>query len=687
MILSICMMVKNEEMNLTRCLESLKDLMKDVESELIIVDTGSTDQTVLIAEKYTDKVFHHPWNDSFSDMRNITIDYATGRWILIIDADEELKNHEAITKFLLKEKSNKITCGAIKVVNVKNNNIEKVATTLLSQRLFLNDGKFHYEGVVHNIAITTGLTEEVESSIFHYGYNADDEVLMENKFKRTSALLIKELESNPSNVYYRYQLSVTYHMHKEHQKSLLEIIKAYDLIKDSKKEMKRFSYVLIQLIKSYIMNNYFKEAVEISRIAIKIEPENFDIYFYMANALLLSDEDFEGVKAYEKYFDLISRYDQLEIRRDLRIQTSSNTVESYIEAYNNIAVVYYKHKMYKDAYKYVLKIITDHELNQSDQIIILQKLYIELCLRLGKIDEAIIYVNNNDKFTSDLIEFAENPEILKELDLDSLIKVNGPYGALNQLRKNRFSLVDKDIEILQSFLSNVTLISSPCNSEFLFYVLFAKLDIKLLITKITESDLLKMLNYNDKRFEEFSTVILDYLDTLKEDSSYESITIKKVLLKYVSYKYSERNAEQVNHQYLLIGLKYIRRKYGNDFLESTVFFADLTEEERFFVFLNGIMATFDIQHLIESLKDNEEVFPNMSHVLRYLIIRYNSSGQPVDDFVKLELELIDQVKLLVASDHINDVIAIVNEAIKMIPNCLFLEFIKLNYGGVLRYDH
>ena len=89
MLLSIVMMVKNEERYLDKTLYALNDLRKDIDTELIILDTGSTDSTVEIAKKYTDKVYFSKWNDNFADMRNISISYASGDWILILDADEE----------------------------------------------------------------------------------------------------------------------------------------------------------------------------------------------------------------------------------------------------------------------------------------------------------------------------------------------------------------------------------------------------------------------------------------------------------------------------------------------------------------------------------------------------------------------------------------------------------------------
>src|SRR5690606_13872478 len=98
--LSICMMVKNEEKNLPKCLESLQSLLSYSDVELIIIDTGSDDHTVDIAKKYTDKVYYHEWNNNFSDMRNISISYAKGEWIFIIDADEVLMNGEDLNNLL-----------------------------------------------------------------------------------------------------------------------------------------------------------------------------------------------------------------------------------------------------------------------------------------------------------------------------------------------------------------------------------------------------------------------------------------------------------------------------------------------------------------------------------------------------------------------------------------------------------
>lgn len=86
-MLSLALIVKNEEKNLARCLDSVAGLW----DELVIVDTGSTDRTREIAKKYTDKIYHFEWVDHFAKARNFSFSKCTKPWIMWIDADDVLK--------------------------------------------------------------------------------------------------------------------------------------------------------------------------------------------------------------------------------------------------------------------------------------------------------------------------------------------------------------------------------------------------------------------------------------------------------------------------------------------------------------------------------------------------------------------------------------------------------------------
>jgi tetratricopeptide (TPR) repeat protein len=86
MELSLCMIVKNEQASLPRCLNSVKDVV----NEMVILDTGSTDRTIEIAREWGAKVYQFEWCNDFSAARNQALKYVQGKWILVLDADEVL---------------------------------------------------------------------------------------------------------------------------------------------------------------------------------------------------------------------------------------------------------------------------------------------------------------------------------------------------------------------------------------------------------------------------------------------------------------------------------------------------------------------------------------------------------------------------------------------------------------------
>lgn len=96
---SLCMIVKNEEAVLTRCLDSLHGLM----DEVIIVDTGSSDHTIEIAGKYTNKIYRYPWDNDFSHARNYALSLASCDYIYCADADEVLDEENRLRFLLLKQ--------------------------------------------------------------------------------------------------------------------------------------------------------------------------------------------------------------------------------------------------------------------------------------------------------------------------------------------------------------------------------------------------------------------------------------------------------------------------------------------------------------------------------------------------------------------------------------------------------
>ncbi|OOM79950.1 glycosyltransferase [Clostridium sp. BL-8] len=119
--ISICLIVKNEEVVLSRCLDSLKG----IGDEIIIVDTGSTDNTKKIATKYTDKIYDFKWIDDFAAARNFAFSKATKDYIYSADADEIL-NNENHKKFI---EIKQVLLEEIEIVQMKYTNQLQYGTT------------------------------------------------------------------------------------------------------------------------------------------------------------------------------------------------------------------------------------------------------------------------------------------------------------------------------------------------------------------------------------------------------------------------------------------------------------------------------------------------------------------------------------------------------------------------------
>lgn len=99
MEISLCMIVKNEEMCLARCLNCVKDIV----DEIVIVDTGSTDNTKEIAYQFTDKVYDYEWIDNFSGARNFSFSKATKPYMMWLDADDILLEKDQLELKKLKQ--------------------------------------------------------------------------------------------------------------------------------------------------------------------------------------------------------------------------------------------------------------------------------------------------------------------------------------------------------------------------------------------------------------------------------------------------------------------------------------------------------------------------------------------------------------------------------------------------------
>jgi len=198
--LSQCMIVKNEEKNIGRAL----GWAKDIAFEQIVVDTGSTDRTVEIAEKMGAKVYHFEWINDFAAAKNYAMDLAKGNWIAILDADEYMSQNDAkeLITILKKIQGDPVAskeCDAITCTFVNLDDNDNVISVISHQRVFQNRPDLRFTGKIHEvIRLSNNHFNAPDLRILHTGYtqaaHADA-----NKTERNVSMLRKELERDPDN--------------------------------------------------------------------------------------------------------------------------------------------------------------------------------------------------------------------------------------------------------------------------------------------------------------------------------------------------------------------------------------------------------------------------------------------------------------------------------------------------------
>ena len=203
--LSLCMIVKDAEETVGRAIKSALAVV----DEVVVVDTGSTDNTRLIVEGYGARVVDFPWCDDFSAARNAGIAAAYGDWILVLDADEVLESIRPVEIGRLLSNDSAIAYYA----RVRNEAPGRASTVSDKVRLFRSHPTIRYQYPIHEqiIPSITGVAEHEGGiflpsplSIVHFGGVERDE---KGKRSRNQRLLSRAIEGYPEQPYFRYQLA------------------------------------------------------------------------------------------------------------------------------------------------------------------------------------------------------------------------------------------------------------------------------------------------------------------------------------------------------------------------------------------------------------------------------------------------------------------------------------------------
>ncbi|MCL1881505.1 MAG: glycosyltransferase family 2 protein [Oscillospiraceae bacterium] len=210
-VLSVGMIVKNEGKYLEKCLSALQPLLRNTRSELIIVDTGSTDRTVEIAKDFTKKVYHFDWTNDFAAARNFGLGKCSGQWFMFLDADEifDTDMSEMIRFFNDSNMLKNYNSAYYQLRNYSgvyeglHNQPEVYRNRPYAPQTVMRIAKikpgFAFEGEIHerfNVFYEPVYTFKTFAN--HFGYVYDTKSERDTKLKRNADLLVAEIDANKS---------------------------------------------------------------------------------------------------------------------------------------------------------------------------------------------------------------------------------------------------------------------------------------------------------------------------------------------------------------------------------------------------------------------------------------------------------------------------------------------------------
>ncbi len=299
--LSLCIITKDEEKNIARCINSVKGVV----DEIVVVDTGSKDRTVEIAESLGARVIHTKWEDDFSKARNTAIDNAKCDWILFLDADEVVKK-EDVGKIRPLLEDDTVEAYMFKFINYGGASISSGRTDIhYNFKLFRNNGKLRYIYPIHenlrNVADKRDLIyKESGITILHYGY-LNETRIEKNKTQRYINMLSKYLLTHPKDMFQHLNLGVAYFNANEYNKALKHLQIAEKGIKaNSSLKIRVFRYLIL----TYTALKNYDMALKLANSAKAMYDKIPDFHYLEGNIYLRQKRYQKAIETFNKCFSI-----------------------------------------------------------------------------------------------------------------------------------------------------------------------------------------------------------------------------------------------------------------------------------------------------------------------------------------------------------------------------------------------
>lgn len=472
MVLSIGMIVKNEEKYLEQCLTALQPILNKLDSELIIADTGSTDRTVEIAKKFTDNVYHFEWINDFAAARNSTLKRANGEWYMFIDADEILQDCSDIIKFFKSGAYKKYNSATYIVRSYTDLSDKTIYSDIRSQRLVAISSGSEFQGKIHE-AFTKFCTpvKFLDLIADHYGY-----VFLDNGVDTGKAQ-----EKNQRNLEYLFEELNDDQIADRNPSIYSEISDCYGIINDEEKELEYLNIGLEKIDhKNIAIVQYYSHKIIIFSRHDKFEEiietadEYFDIdkhpwhnkelasdcyvYFSRGFAYYKLKEYRKAIPDLTRFFDLYKKYNQNKLNNeDLMFDLFKVDTAMVQSGYDVFFRCCYQEKQFALANDYTAAIPLEEYFNDRNFIVNHLKIRVEIMENVGYNKLDVLY-RQLDDFGKTFLLTLVRPKVFKAapekrtMIIKKLASLGGTASDLAQIYRGYFENNNTSFELIKTFL-------------------------------------------------------------------------------------------------------------------------------------------------------------------------------------------------------------------------------------------
>lgn len=218
--ITLCMIVKDEEERLEACLASVAEYV----DEMIVVDTGSIDNTMRIARQFGARIIQVPWENDFAKARNAGLEQATKRWVLCLDADERLTPvPSGYLSYLIAQED--VHGYYVHIKSFIGQSSDGEYMTDEACRLFRNDRRIRFTRPIHEqvvpslLAMPGATLLRSKLTVLHEGY-LDPVIAGKNKNGRNMAIIQAALHRHPEDPEYRYAYGTELYQQQKYGEAL-----------------------------------------------------------------------------------------------------------------------------------------------------------------------------------------------------------------------------------------------------------------------------------------------------------------------------------------------------------------------------------------------------------------------------------------------------------------------------------